>query len=448
MKAEHWPRVKVSVLCELIVDCINKTAPRVERVTPYKMIRTPNIKNGKIDLAGCRYVEKETYEKWTRRATVNKGDVLLTREAPMGEAGLVNFEDTVFLGQRIMQYRVNPKKLDPNYLLYAFLSPDLQFQFRKHDSTGSTVSHIRVPDCSEFEINTPPLSVQKQISKVLRDIDDKIDLNNRINAELEAMAKTLYDYWFVQFDFPDANGKPYKASGGKMVYNPVLKQKIPADWHVNAISDWIRSDKTGDWGKETKQGNYTLQVDCIRGADINGINGQGNVDAPNRFILKKNDHKLLAPFDFVIEISGGSPTQSTGRMAFITEHVLDRFNYPLICSNFCKAIDLIDKSYFYNFAYQWQSLYENGVLFGWEGKTSGIKNLLFDSFVSNYNVVMPPKDLAEKFFQFVSPLQEQRQKKLKENAELAGLRDWLLPMLMNGQVTVKPITEAQEAQHG
>nr|MBF4354916.1 restriction endonuclease subunit S [Vibrio anguillarum] len=108
MKVEHWPRVKVSELCELIVDCINKTAPRVERVTSYKMIRTPNIKNGKIDLAGCRYVEKETYEKWTRRATVNKGDVLLTREAPMGEAGLVNFEDTVFLGQRIMQYRVNP----------------------------------------------------------------------------------------------------------------------------------------------------------------------------------------------------------------------------------------------------------------------------------------------------------------------------------------------------
>ncbi|MBF4349644.1 restriction endonuclease subunit S, partial [Vibrio anguillarum] len=142
----------------------------------------------------------------------------------MGEAGLVNFEDTVFLGQRIMQYRVNPKKLDANYLLYAFLSPDLQFQFRKHDSTGSTVSHIRVPDCSEFEINTPPLSVQKQISKVLRDIDDKIELNNRINAELEAMAKTLYDYWFVQFDFPDANGKPYKASGGKMVYNDALKR--------------------------------------------------------------------------------------------------------------------------------------------------------------------------------------------------------------------------------
>ncbi|MDC5867522.1 restriction endonuclease subunit S [Vibrio europaeus] len=340
---------------------------------------------------------------------------------------------------------IDPEKANFEYVYY-FLKT--QYEELRNLSSGVR-KNLNSNDIKNYPIRLPAnLDEQQQIANVLKVLDAKIELNNRINAELEAMAKTLYDYWFVQFDFPDANGKPYRASGGKMVYDSVLKQEIPADWHVNAISDWIRSDKTGDWGKETKQGNYTLQVDCIRGADINGINGKGNVDAPNRFILEKNEQKLLAPFDFVIEISGGSPTQSTGRMAFITKHVLERFNYPMICSNFCKAIDLIDKSYFYNFAYQWQSLYENGVLFGWEGKTSGIKNLLFDSFVSNYNVVMPPKDLAEKFFQFVSPLQEQRQKKLKENAELEDLRDWLLPMLMNGQVAVKPSTEAKEAQHG
>ncbi|AVW96700.1 TPA: restriction endonuclease subunit S [Vibrio alginolyticus] len=340
---------------------------------------------------------------------------------------------------------IDPEKADFEYVYY-FLKT--QYEELRNLSSGVR-KNLNSNDIKNYPIRLPEnLDEQKKIANVLKVLDTKIELNNRINIELEAMAKTLYDYWFVQFDFPDANGKPYKASGGKMVYDSVLKQEIPADWHVNAISDWIRSDKTGDWGKEAKQGNYTLQVDCIRGADINGINGKGNVDAPNRFILEKNEQKLLAPFDFVIEISGGSPTQSTGRMAFITEHVLERFDYPLICSNFCKAIDLIDKSYFYNFAYQWQSLYENGVLFGWEGKTSGIKNLLFDSFVSNYNVVMPPKELAEKFFQFVSPVQEQKQKKLKENAELEGLRDWLLPMLMNGQVTVKPSTESKEAQHG
>ena len=113
-------------------------------------------------------------------------------------------------------------------------------------------------------------------------------------------------------------------------------------------------------GKEEQEGNYTLQVDCIRGADINGLNGNGKIAAPNRFILEKNDHKLLAPFDLVIEISGGSPTQSTGRMAYITDDVLDRFTHPLICSNFCKAISLRNKDLFYCFAYLWNDLYGIG----------------------------------------------------------------------------------------
>ena len=222
-----------------------------------------------------------------------------------------------------------------------------------------------------------------------------------------------------------------------MVYNPTLKREIPEGWEVDTLASWIKLDKTGDWGKEGPEGNYTLQVDCIRGADINGLNGNGKIDAPNRYILQKNDHKLLVPFDFVIEISGGSPTQSTGRMAYITDEVLDRFPHPLICSNFCKAISLHNKDLFYCFAYLWNSLYDNGILFGWEGKTSGIKNLLFDAFVKKYHVPIPPSQLAKQFFDFAAPIEQKKQSLLKENSKLEALRDWLLPMLMNGQVTVK-----------
>jgi type I restriction enzyme S subunit len=292
-----------------------------------------------------------------------------------------------------------------------------------------------------LEASIPNPNEQVSLAQVLTDIDKKIDLNNKINIELEAMAKLIYDYWFVQFDFPsdspENKGKPYKSSGGKMVYNEVLKREIPDGWDVNFLTDWIESDKTGDWGKESEQGNYTLQVDCIRGADINGLNGKGKVKSPNRFILEKNSHKLLAPFDLIVEISGGSPTQSTGRMTFLTPEMFERFNHPLICSNFCKAISLKDNNYFYNFVYQWNSLYSNGVLFGWEGKTSGIKNLLFDAFVSKHNVCKPPERLAKEFSKVIEPIQQKKQKALKENAELESLRDWLLPMLMNGQVTVK-----------
>ncbi|MFC5282102.1 hypothetical protein [Pedobacter alpinus] len=255
------------------------------------------------------------------------------------------------------------------------------------------------------------------------------------------MAKLLYDYWFVQFDFPDANGKPYKSSGGKMVYNEVLKREIPEGWEVKSLANFILNDKSGDWGKEESEGNYVIKVECIRGADINGINGKGEVKAPTRFILEKNEHKILLEFDLVVEISGGSPTQSTGRLGFITKEVLERFDNPLICSNFCKAVSLKSENQFFFFVNSWNRAYDNGILFGFEGKTSGIKNLLFEMFVNNYIVAVPEENLLTKFQNITSLYEKKRQVNLKQNQKLAELRDWLLPMLMNGQVKVGEVEE-------
>ena len=257
-----------------------------------------------------------------------------------------------------------------------------------------------------------------------------------VNDNLEQVAKTIYDYWFVQFDFPNENGKPYKSSGGKMVYSEELNREIPEGWEVKSLSSFISKDKSGDWGKEEKEGNYTLKVECVRGADINGINGKGEVKTPIRYILEKNDGKILTHNDFVVEISGGSPTQSTGRIACITNQVLNRFTNPLICSNFCKAVSLhqeIEASFFLN---TWNAAYSNGTLFGFEGKTSGIKNLLFDNFVNTYIVAKPTEYLIKSFDHNISSFEKKRQENLKQNQELTKLRDWLLPMLMNGQVKV------------
>src|SRR5471032_2882177 len=101
--SSEWPLVEVDKVCELIVDCVNKTAPVVADATPYRMIRTTNVRNGRISLAGCRYVEQATFDKWTRRAKLQRGDVVLTREAPIGEVGIVTESDGIFLGQRLMQ---------------------------------------------------------------------------------------------------------------------------------------------------------------------------------------------------------------------------------------------------------------------------------------------------------------------------------------------------------
>jgi type I restriction enzyme S subunit len=254
----------------------------------------------------------------------------------------------------------------------------------------------------------PDKSTQQKIASVLSALDSKIDLNNRINAELEAMAKTLYDYWFVQFDFPDKNGKPYKSSGGKMVWNEELKREVPEGWGVQKMSEWLDIDKSGDWGKDEAEGNFTKKVICFRGADINGLNGMDELKPPVRYILDKNSFKILKSHDLIIEISGGSPTQSTGRLAFITDATIKRFELPLICSNFCKPVSMRNKKLLYNFVYYWKSLYENGVFFGYEGKTSGIKNLLLDSFISSYYTVVPDKNLVNKFYDFMESVQEKK----------------------------------------
>ena len=220
-----------------------------------------------------------------------------------------------------------------------------------------------------------------------------------------------------------------------MVWNDELKREIPEEWAVKSLSDFISNDKSGDWGKENAEGNYQVKVQCIRGADINGINGKGEVKTPTRFILEKNEHKILAPNDLVVEISGGSPTQSTGRLACITKEVIERFDTPIICSNFCKAVSLAKENYLFYFVYSWNKAYNNGIFFGFEGKTSGIKNLLFESLVSTYKIVKPDEKFVKEFQKKVSLFEKQKQLNLKENQQLTELRDWLLPMLMNGQVS-------------
>ena len=374
-------------------------------------------------------------------AKFRNGDTLLAKITPCLENGKTAFVDILDDGEvafgstEFIVLRAK-NETNPEFLYYFAISPD--FRKRAIECMEGTSGRQRVNEntLKTLELPIPEPQTQQSIAAVLSALDKKIALNKQINARLEEMAKTLYDYWFVQFDFPDASGKPYKSSGGEMVFDETLKREIPKGWEVKQISHWIKADKSGDWGKEQQEGHYTVKVNCVRGADINAINSQGNIEAPIRFILAKNAHKLLSPFDFVVEISGGSPTQSTGRLAPISQYVLERFDLPLICSNFCKAISLKDTSYFYQFAFMWSDIYKNNILFGWEGKTSGIKNLLFDNFVNGYFECFPPKEIAEQFFKIIDKNHQEQQLLLKQNHQLTQLRDFLLPMLMNGQVSV------------
>lgn len=232
-----WPTKPLSSLCLLAIDCVNKTAPVVEGPTPYKMIRTTNVKGGFIDVETVRYVSQQTYEQWTRRSRPIYGDVVLTREAPVGEVGRCTFPDTeqIFLGQRLFQYRANPELLDWNYLAYALQSPFVQNKLHAV-SFGATVPHIKVGDAEHLEIPYPPLATQKVIGETLAAYDDLIENNRRRIALLEESARLLYREWFVDLRFPGCSG---------------AQSTLPEGWRVATLGEVISLK----YGKSLKDSN-------------------------------------------------------------------------------------------------------------------------------------------------------------------------------------------------
>ena len=313
--------------------------------------------------------------------------------------------------------------------LFAALLQDTFFDYVMQGTKGSKMPRGDKEQIMRYEMPTLSIS-EESIGKFILDINKKLHLNEQINQNLEALAKQLYYYWFVQFDFPNEEGKPYKSSGGKMKYSDELQMDIPEAWNVCRLSEFICKNNTGDWGADEYSAKTPTEVGCIRGADIVKLNG-----LPSWNIKEPNKSKLLAEWDVVIEVSGGSPVQATGRSAFITPGVIKRNGGKLTCSNFCHAFSFSDFRYSSYFIYIWKMFYDNNIMFNYEGKTSGIKNFMTETFLAN-KWVKAPEEIAYIFFNRVKELYAKIDANIEENNYLIKQRGELLPLLMNGQVSL------------
>ena len=214
-----------------------------------------------------------------------------------------------------------------------------------------------------------------------------------------------------------------------MVWNKKIKREIPEGWKEVTLNAFIDKNKAGDWGYDIPK-DGTIKVGCVRGADIIKLN-----DVPTRYITSRHSDRLLEDGDIVIEISGGSPVQATGRVALITNGVIGRNGGALVCSNFCQSFNMKKREFSEYFYYLWQNLYDNGNMFNFEGKTSGIKNFQTDVFLANHWFEVP-KQLIETFHTIVAQYHLMIDQNIIENNNLTKQRDELLPLLMNGQVSV------------
>ena len=400
--------------------------------TGVSLIRSQNVLDMSFSYEGLAHID-DTQANKLDNVTIIEKDILLniTGDSIARCCMVPNDVLPARVNQHVSIVRAN--KTTPEYLLYflQYLKPYL-LNICKVGGTRNALTKEAIEKLPFWEIDN-----SEKAALIFTTIDNKILNNKAICSELESMAKLLYDYWFVQFDFPDENGKPYKSSGGKMVWNETLKHEIPEGWEAKSISSLIKDCKNGDYGSEKPNSNDDIMVSCFRGADFSSITMNYKVTAPIRYISKKNQDRLLSAGDLVIEISGGSPTQATGRIGYINQKFLDRNGSKMTCTNFCKALTPINDYYQYWLYQTWKTFYDAGVMFKYEGKTTGIKNLMFDDFINNICIPIPSEELLIQYQKTTALLYDKTQENLKESDELATMRDFLLPMLMNGQVKIR-----------
>ena len=292
--------------------------------------------------------------------------------------------------------------VDPGFLYYV-LADDKFFNYATATSKGTKMPRGDKKSIMEYEVPDFDLDTQRKIASLLGNIDAKIIVNREINKNLDEQARLLFRYWFI--DAPESN------SWKKGTFSNIIDLMIP-----------------GDWGKDTPSGKNTEMVYCIRGADIPEVKAGNKGKMPTRYILPQNYvNKHLIDGDVVVEISGGSPTQSTGRIAAVSQSLLNRYDKGMVCTNFCKALKP-RPGYSMFLYYYWQYLYDKNVFFSYENGTTGIKNLDISGFIETEPIVLPPQNLVSKFDSFCQSL---------FNIEgLAMLRDNLLPQLMTGKLEI------------
>lgn len=352
---------------------------------------------------------------------LEKGDIItpLTEQAIglLGSTARIPESSKYIQSQDVGLVKCISDEIDDSYLYYLLASP----MVKKQLSNGAQQTKIRhtspdkIKDCSVY---IPDVESQQKMGKLLEKLDRKIALNRKINAELEQMAKGLYDYWFVQFDFPNSEGKPYKSSGGKMVYNEQLKREIPEGWEVKEISQLsnnsadsiLPSDYPNEVFKHAsipaydKTGDYTEEYGC------NILSNKYQVEESHILVSKLN------PWENRVVWGRG-----LDNLIASTEYIM------------WKLIDIREKGFLYYVAQSNQFIeYCSRGATGTSKSHRRINPNLMMMFAIPYN-----KSVVRTFSETVQTMIELKYSNLSQIHRLAPLRDQLLPLLMNGQVKIK-----------
>ncbi len=407
----EWKEFRLGEIANFI-DYRGKTPTKTTSGVP--LITAKIVKNGTI-LSPTEFISIDDYPKWMVRGLPKVGDVVLTVEAPLGEVAQIK-DASYALAQRIITIRCKEGIMDNGYLKY-FLQSDKGQQRLKERETGTTVTGIKSSELKQVLIFAPDLPTQTSIAEILSSLDDKIELNDKINQELENLAQTLFKRWFIDFEFPNENGEPYKSSGGEMVDSEL--GEIPKGWVYGNLNQIANLSK--------------LNVKPF--------------ENPNDFYY----HYSLPEFD-----SGKIPSRDLGATILsskyqVLEHsiLVSKLNPRIpriwtvlnpiknsICSTEFQVMKPIKIEYFPFVNYLCLSgEYLNSIQSKVTG-TSSSHQRVNPKDIINFPLALPPDSIVNQFFKTVYEQMVMIDNNRIENIQLTNLRDTLLPKLISGELEV------------
>lgn len=344
-----------------------------------------------------------------------KDTIAISKSGTIGVLGILKNE---MCGNRaVINIDVDSSKANLFYVFYLLKYKHKELISKAH---GSIQKNLYVSALETIALNHNEIVDQDKIASVLSSLDSKIELNNRINAKLEAMAKTLYDYWFVQFDFPDAQGRPYKSSGGKMVWSPELGREVPAGWEVKSLKQFANTASGGTPLSSVKAFYENGTIPWINSGELN----KPYIIRSENFIteegLNGSSAKIFPSNTLLIALYGAT----AGKVSLMK---IEAATNQAVCAILLNTPSLL------NFLkYALTDLYQYLISLS----SGSARDNLSQDLVRELKFLIPSTDLLTKFNIIVDPIIEKIVNQNLENQKLAELRDWLLPMLMNGQVRV------------
>lgn len=408
----------------LKVECfVDRGFPIIDGANLKGVVVTDNI---------TKFVTKEK-AKSLSRSIAKRHDVIVTISGTLGQIAYIPLDslyDEYLCSQRQFRVTFDETKVDVEYLVYYFHTVEGQKKILSFANyVGVPALSQPLPNFKRIEVDFPCLETQHRVVQTIKSIDMKIANNNAVCADLDAMAKLLYDYWFVQFDFPDENGKPYKSSGGKMVWNDGLKREIPKGWDVCALNSKISLERGISYSSDNLVGKGIpmINLGCFA---IGGGYKDGNLKSYNG---DYPETKIIHPYDLILCLTQQTSIDPRKDVigcsllvpdVFLSDIVITQDMAKVVCSDELRyfLIQYINASYFHRYI---------------TGFASGSNILHLDvNGILRHITVMPPEGILKQYANLVKPMWEKRSECMSENQQLASLRDFLLPLLMNDQVTI------------